>query len=180
MKTFVEIGSCDFDTLSHLSHHGWRGVILEPIKKYFDNLEVEENVHYVNAAIDWEDGTRTMWTADDEVVNADRDFSGMSSFFGDNFAFENGDYVLTNPIEVQTITFKTLFGMTGVTQVDYLKIDTEGYDFEVLKMFPWDEIKPSFIKFESKHIDVDEAVEFLEHHGYKCEVDIQNTYAIKL
>jgi FkbM family methyltransferase len=121
-----------------------------------------------------------MWTADEAVVNEDRDFSGMSSFYGDSFRFSNGDYVLTNPIDVRTITFKTLFGMTGITQVDYLKIDTEGYDLEVLKMFPWETMKPSFVKFESKHIDIDAAVELLQGNGYHCEIDTHNTYAIKL
>ena len=180
MKTFVEIGSCDFDTLSYLSDYGWSGVILEPIRKYFDNLVPTPNVQLVNAALDWEDGSRTMWTADEAVVNEDRDFSGMSSFYGDSFRFSNGDYVLTNPIDVRTITFKTLFGMTGITQVDYLKIDTEGYDLEVLKMFPWETMKPSFVKFESKHIDIDAAVELLQGNGYHCEMDTHNTYAIKL
>jgi len=180
MKTFVEIGSCDFDTLAPLSHYGWRGVILEPIKKYFNNLQIEENVYYVNAAIDWEDGVRTMWTANDDLVKRDKDYAGMSSFHKVDFKLPTGEKVLTTPIEVQTISFKTLFGMTEIDHVDYLKIDTEGYDLEILKMFPWDKIKPSFIKFESKHIDVDVAVELLEYHGYKCEVDTQNTYAIKL
>lgn len=180
MKTFVEIGSCDFDTLASLSHYGWRGVILEPIKKYFNNLQIEENVYYVNAAIDWEDGIRTMWTATDDLVQRDKDFAGMSSFYEGDFKLPTGETVLTTPIEVQTISFKTLFGMTEIDHIDYLKIDAEGYDLEILKMFPWDVMKPSFIKFESKHIDTDVAVELLEYNGYKCEVDIQNTYAIKL
>jgi len=174
MKTFVEIGSCDFDTLSHLSHHGWKGVIVEPIKKYFDNIPTERNIHYVNAAVSLTNGTATMWTAPDELTQQDPDFKGMSSLW------EGSNDNLTIPVEVQTISFHTLFGMTGVTTIDYLKIDTEGYDYEILKMFPWDTIKPSFIKFESEHIDVDMAVELLQSHGYHCEVDVRNTYAIKL
>jgi|SRR6056300_577012 FkbM family methyltransferase len=180
MKTFLEIGSCDFDTLSYLSKYGWSGVIVEPIKKYFNNLTIEENIHYVNAAVDWEDGTTTMWTADDSLVSIDRDYAGMSSICNKDYKLPTGEYVLTNPIEVQTISFKTLIGMTQLKHIDYLKIDTEGYDLEILKMFPWDEMKPSFIKFESKHIDIDTAVDLLTYHGYHCEVDVENTYAIKL
>jgi FkbM family methyltransferase len=174
MKTFVEIGSCYFDTLVHLSDHGWRGVILEPVKKYFDKLEVKPNIHYVNAALDHTDGTRTMYMASDAVVKVDRDYAGMSTLVN------KSSRVLTTEVEVQTICFKTLFGMTEVTEIDYLKIDTEGYDGEILKMFPWDSITPKFIKYESKHIDNDEIVEMLQGYGYQCEVDRENTYAIKL
>jgi hypothetical protein len=38
MKTFLEIGTCDFDTLNFLSDAGWRGVMVEPVKKYLNNV----------------------------------------------------------------------------------------------------------------------------------------------
>ena len=174
MKTFVEIGSCDFDTLSYLSDYGWNGVIVEPHPTYFKNIPFKENIHYINAAVDWEDSTRKMWVAPELITIRDSDFKGMSTFL------EEGNPALTEIIEVPTIRFNTLFEMTNVSKIDYLKIDTEGYDYEILKMFPWDVVKPSFIKFESEHIDVDMAVELLQSHGYHCEVDTRNTYAIKL
>lgn len=174
MKTFVEIGSCDFNTLTHLSHHGWRGVIVEPIKKYFDNIPTERNIQYVNAAVDWEDGGATMWTAPDEVTQEDRDFKGMSTIH------KSRNDILSVPIEVKTISFKTLFDMTGVNKIDYLKIDTEGYDGEILKMFPWDDIQPNFIQFESKHIDIQPTLDLLKSKGYHCEIESENTFAIKL
>ncbi len=35
-----------------------------------------------------------------------------------------------------------------IKQIDLLVIDTVGFDFEILKMFPFDTIKPSIIHFE--------------------------------
>ena len=174
MKTFLEIGSCDFNTLTHLSHHGWRGVIVEPIKKYFDNIPTEPNIDYVNAAVDWTDGTATMWTAPDEVTKRDQDFKGMSTIHN------RGNSVQSVPIEVRTISFKTLLGMTDVTHIDFLKIDTEGYDGEILKMFPWDTLQPNLIQFESKHIELPPIIELLKSKGYHCQVESENTFAILL
>jgi len=179
MKTFLEIGSCDFDTLSHLSHYGWRGVILEPIPENFNNIKFEENVHYINAAIYPTDGITTMYTATKELKQADSDFKGMSTLL------EGSNEILTEKVEVKTICFNTLFRVTNITEIDYLKIDTEGYDGEVLQMFPWDVCKPKYIKFESEHlstmrVNLNDTLSLLHHHGYHTEVDKHNTYAIKL
>ena len=78
------------------------------------------------------------------------------------------------------MSFDTLLSTTGITQIDYLKIDTEGYDGKILQAFPWRKIKPAYIKFESKHIDVRPILLLLEMEGYHCEVDSENTYAFKL
>jgi len=173
MKTFVEIGACDFNNLTHLVQHNWKGVIVEPITKYFDNIPKVDNIYYVNAAIADSNGFATMYTAHDDVVAEDYDFAGMSSFY-------KGSWVLTEEVEVPTMTLDKLFSITNVTEIDYLKIDVEGYDFELLKMFPWDRITPKLIKFESKHIDIDAAIELLESKGYHCEDEGENTFAIKL
>ena len=175
MKTFVEIGSCDFNTLTHLSQYGWRGVIVEPIKKYFDNIPHEDNICYVNVAVGDTDGITTMWIAPDELVDEDSDFKGMST------VIEGGNPLLTTEVNVPMMTFDTLFEMTEVSSIDFLKIDVEGYDGELLKMFPWHNIKPKFIQFESKHInDLDYVIELLTSMGYHCMVESENTFAILL
>jgi FkbM family methyltransferase len=174
MKTFLEIGSCDFDNLNYLSHYGWKGVIVEPIAKYLDNIIRLDNVQYINAAITEKDGVSKMYTAPEDVTNKDPDFRGMSSLI------KNSNDALTKVVEVKTMSFDTLLSVTGITQIDYLKIDTEGYDSVILKSFPWDLIQPKYIKFESRHIDVRPTLLLLEMQGYHCEVDSENTYAFKI
>lgn len=176
MKTFVEVGSCYFNTLNELSDSGWRGVILEPVKKYLDKLEQKPNVQYINAAIDVKSGTREMRIASDELVLEDPDFAGMSSFI-------NPNEVLSERILVNTITFEKMISFTGITQIDYLKLDTEGYDGFLILNYPFHIIKPKFIQFESKHKNVglnDDAVQRLKDMGYYCEVDYDNTYCTLL
>ena len=51
MKTFIEIGACDFDTLVHLSDEGWQGIVVEPIREYYNNIERKPNVKKIKEFI---------------------------------------------------------------------------------------------------------------------------------
>ena len=37
MSFFVEVGSCDFDTCERLIKNDWDGIVIEPVKYYYDN-----------------------------------------------------------------------------------------------------------------------------------------------
>ena len=171
MKTFLEVGTCDFNTLNYLSDLGWRGVMVEPVKKYLNNIEQKPNIHYLNYAVDWECGQRLMYLANDAIVEQDRDFSGMSSFYKRVPA-------LTEEMLVNTITFEKIFDLCKITQIDILKIDAEGYDLELIKMFPFHIIKPKNIRAEVEHIDVIAMAELLASHGYHCDYDSTDVFAI--
>ena len=172
MKTFLEIGTCDFDTLNHLSNDGWRGVIVEPIKKYLNNIPQLPNIHYLNYAVDWECGTRTMYLADDSIVSEDHDFAGMSSFYPYSS-------VLTQELVVNTITFDKIYNMCNITEIDLLKIDTEGHDYEILQMLFRNPIKPKYIQAEIKHLNSTIGiVDLLDLHGYHSTISGDNIFAI--
>ena len=159
MKTFLEIGTCDFQTLNFLSDWGWRGVMVEPVKKYLNNIEQKPNIHYLNYAVDWECGTRTMYMASDDIVNQDHDFAGMTSFYQRNNS-------LVNELVVNTITFEKIFELCDITQIDILKIDAEGHDLELLKMFPFHLLTPKCIQLEHEHIDWKAMQQFLTDKMY--------------
>lgn len=178
MKTFIEIGSCDFNTLNYLGDLNWRGVIIEPIKKYLDNLPQKPNIHYLNYAIDYTKGQRIMFMAEDGVVEQDRDYAGMSSFYQYNKA-------LSKKILVNTIPILDVIKMCDITEIDFLKIDTELYDYEILKMFPFDLVSPKIIKVETRDglTRLDTKIEIhnlLISKGYHIETDTDDTFAIKI
>lgn len=178
MKTFIEIGSCDFNTLNYLGDLNWKGVIIEPIKKYLDNLPQKPNIHYLNYAIDYTKGQRIMFVAEDEIVNEDRDFAGMSSFYQYNDS-------LTKEVLVNTISILDVIKMCDITDIDFLKIDTELHDYEILKMFPFDLISPKIIKVETRdgltHLNTKIGIHnLLISNGYHIETDTDDTFAIKI
>ena len=49
---FIEVGSCNFDTCERLIKNNWNGIVIEPVKYYFDLLPKYTNIFYENIAID--------------------------------------------------------------------------------------------------------------------------------
>tara|TARA_Y100000385_G_C12943859_1_gene572402 strand:+ start:204 stop:734 length:531 start_codon:yes stop_codon:yes gene_type:complete len=174
MKTFLEIGSCDFDNLVYLSDKGWRGVVVEPVKEYIDNLPKKDNIVYLNFALDVSIGKRAFYEAPQEWRNKDRDYKGMGTLV----PYSQKTHVIKS--EVKTITWGYILDTYKILQIDYLKIDTEGYDFVLLKNFPFNKIKPKYIKFEIKHIrdKYQDLLDYLIQMGYHVETDKENAYCI--
>ena len=179
-KYFIEIGSCDFNTLNNFADYGWEGCIIDPMAEYLNNLEIKGGVNYINYGIDFEDGERTIYFAPKSAVDYDKDYAGMSTFIEEEDRGYDG--FLTESKTVRTMTFKTLIKKYNIKKIDFLKIDTEGYDFEILKMFPWENksLNPSLIKVESKHLDDKKMKNFLNSKGYHVYCETEDIYAIKL
>ena len=55
---------------------------------------------------------------------------------------------------VNVTTLRAYINKAKIDNIDFLKIDVEGYDLFVLKGFPWEEIKPIIIlaEFEDRKI----------------------------
>ena len=56
-----------------------------------------------------------------------------------------------------------------INKLDLLQIDAEGYDFELLKIFPFSKVTPRIIHFEHLHLnetDRDASLKFLHNLGY--------------
>lgn len=74
-------------------------------------------------------------------------------------------------IKVPAISIATLVAKHNIERVDLLQIDTEGYDFEILKMFfSQTSLRPRIIQFENGNRDGKEYEDFccsLEQQGYR-------------
>lgn len=58
-------------------------------------------------------------------------------------------------------------------RIDLLHIDTEGYDFEILKTIDFSVIQPAVILYETKHLspcDQQASVELLSRYGYQIQL----------
>ena len=169
MRTFLEIGSCDFDTLNFLADHHWQGAIVEPMSKYLDRLERKAGVQYLNYAIDEQSGFKTIYEYPDTITSEDRDYTGMSSFYKRS----------NDMIEhiVPTITFSELLKLCGFEEIEYLKIDPEGHDEIILEQVMAEPLKPKQIKVEHKYCNRANMVELLKSHGYSVNVLEQDLFA---
>ena len=80
-------------------------------------------------------------------------------------------------IQVQITTLDSLIKKFGNPQ--YIKIDVEGYDLNVLKTIDLDKIHVQTIKIEHKHLDDNLIVEYLEQFNYIVWTEKNDIYAIK-
>ena len=80
MNFFVEVGSCDFDTCEQLIKNGWKGLVIEPVKVYFDKLPKYDSIIYENIAIDSNNGQSVIHYIDPQYINENNKWEkGISS-----------------------------------------------------------------------------------------------------
>ena len=82
--------------------------------------------------------------------------SDESSGISGMLAFRDS-HRLADKVDVTTVA--EIVKDNGLSHIDFLKIDVEGYDFSVLKGVPWDSISPDIIECEFE----DEKTKFLGH-----------------
>ena len=90
------------------------------------------------------------------------------------------DYI--EEVMVKVDTFENILSRNNFDRVDLLCIDTEGYDFEVLKMFDFEKFKPELVLFESKNLadeDFINAQGLLKKYGYNLFWQKGNTIAVR-
>jgi FkbM family methyltransferase len=174
---FLIVGAFDGLTNDELyplvKQYHFRGAALEPQPAAFSRLleayRDEPQVTLVNAALDWREGKREMFAVKAEF-HSDQFRPQLASF--------NRDVVLRYPgvgenemesFPVDCVTLKGCLARGGLDAVDVLQIDTEGFDFEVIKMLDAAGLVPKIIKYEHHHLsrqDNHDCLRLLMGKGY--------------
>jgi len=177
---FVQVGAFDgveCDPIrKYIIKHGWHGVLLEPQKKAFARLKAnylnQPQLVFKNVAIANQRTTRKLYTVGaGDVPEWAR---GLASFDRNVIVKHEslipGLHDLIETEEVECITFDDVIAECGLRKIDLLQVDVEGYDAEIIKMFPFERIRPSIVHFERKHLSCDElesALQVLVRNKYK-------------
>lgn len=182
--TFLEIGASDFETLLPLSIQGWRGFIVEPIPTYASYLKDHAqreglDVEIIEAAVTTGDGIVEMYECLDRSAQWKRGMSHMVNQSGTKLLeLADNQHIRRQKISVTGIRLDTLVQSIGVEHIDFLKMDIEGHEADVIDDYSW-AIKPRLIKMEHKHIDDQRMRKILEGQGYMVWVESEDLYAIR-
>jgi hypothetical protein len=87
-------------------------------------------------------------------------------------------YIVTE--QVECITFDRVLDAANANKVDLLQIDAEGYDFELIKSFPFDRLKPAIVRYEHMHLSKkqqNQCISFLKERGYRLIFEPADTVA---
>lgn len=144
---FVSIGTNDgifVDEVfqSKLLNINWDCYFIEPVKETFDSLIRNYEKHYPNNNFKYENYAIHINEGDDFLVtNKVDDSRGMCSFF----RHENDN---TERIIVTKKTFKSFLSKNNIHKINFLKIDCEGMDYEIILQCFDNEIYPDLILYE--------------------------------
>lgn len=173
---FIEIGTSDFRALAFGE---LRGISVEPVPVYFNALPDRAGLIRLNVAVSDRSGTCIVYYCDPEVIKARALPNWLRGCNSINAAHPTASgYSVTFPDlvktkEVQVISIGKLMSNHAVTEVDLLKIDTEGHDCVILKKLLSQKEIPYIreIQFESNVLsneaDVNEVISLGVKHGYK-------------
>lgn len=190
---FIGIGANDGVTHDPLypfvRDFGWRGVMIEPIPEAFAALEQNYagfgEVSLVQAAIGKTDGSGTIYTI--EVSDRETMMMSLHSSFNRDILLRGMQWHqdLEQRVaerQVPLLSFATLLRRIGAETVDVLKIDTEGYDLEILRTVDLVQLAPSLVIAEHANIskkDKIEMADILLDHGYRVAMTPLDMLAYK-
>jgi FkbM family methyltransferase len=154
-----------------------RALMVEPVPRMFDLLTAHyrdyPNVACENCAIGHEDGIATLYHVRPEPSLPEY-VRRLASFRRDVILKQRrgvpniGDYIET--LQVPTLSLTTLIAKHGIDHIDLLQVDTEGFDYEILKMLWSTPLRPPIINFESAHLSRSDKLacaEMLKRDGYR-------------
>ena len=178
---FIEVGTSDFDTLLE-STVGKVGLSIDPLKVYQDNLPDRDKVTKVNCAIsDFDGETDVFWVSPDDIEKHDLPWwlRGCSSIAAPHptaqAALKERNLLdIHKTAKCKCMTWSTLVATYDVTEVDYLKLDTEGHDCKIIQnILASETILPEKINFEYNQLtdqnEFDTTMDLLFKAGYELE-----------
>ena len=171
---FVELGACDglicSNTLFFEKNLNWNGICIEPNDLYFGDLHKNRKCNISNDLI---------YSSEGEKLN----FSSCGTVSG--IIDENiGPFTKKDTyVSKKSNTLKNVFDFFDAPKIiDYLSLDVEGQEYNILKTFPFDKYTFRCITVEhnAPHIGTKQQMlirEILEKNGYtfvKGNDDIHN------
>lgn len=185
---FVQVGSNDGrhgDPLRGLikTRKYWSGIFIEPVPYAMDGLKANYGSHsrfaYENVAVSDAYERRRFYyvsqkAAEDMGESLPAWHDQLGSFDPDHIA-KHLDGLLEPykvSVEVVCMPLNEILKRHRVDKIDLIHIDTEGYDYQVLKQIDFVAYQPKAILFENHHLSAADnmaAIEMLEASGYGVE-----------
>ena len=169
--TFVDLGAHDGITMSNSyffeKERNWTGLCVEPIKEVFTKLKNNRTCHVVNGAI----------ANSDKILEFRRNHGRTEMLSGlvehrDKRHDKKTDREIevyggdTEYIQVQGYTLMSLLSKLKIGHVDYLSLDIEGGELEVLKTIDFKKCQISYLTIENNY-NSKEIRTLMEKNGYK-------------
>lgn len=143
---FVEFGATNGLDLSNThileTTFGWTGILCEPATIWHDALESNRSCKIDKRCVYSVSGQKVNFTE-----GSIRELSGISSFAADDKRISNDRGATT--YEVETVSLRDLLRFhESPAYIDFISIDTEGSEYEILRDFDFSEYTFGFVCVE--------------------------------
>ena len=170
---YVDVGAHDGVTINNTlyfeKNNNWTGINIEPLKKVFDKLVINRPTNInLNCAVCNNDGETEFIcnTGYTEMISGIKDTFDIRHF--QRLENENRQMGSTTEIiKVNTHKLETIFDKNNISKVNYLSIDVEGAEFEVIKSINFNKVFIDVIGFENNYDDTSKPIiNYLEQNNY--------------
>ena len=167
---FVDIGANDGVTISNSLYFekqlDWSGIAIEPIPSVFEKLRKNRTCDVVNGCVTPSPGKATFL----EVAGGTNMLSTLAIHnvgltarrLRNNAKRSNASIV---EIEVDCFTLNSLTEKFGISEIDFLSIDTEGGELEILKSIDFDRTPVKVLSVENNFFK-NSIREYMEQNGF--------------
>jgi hypothetical protein len=164
---YVDLGANHpmvFSSTYLLYKAGWRGLTVDPIPSLCAlHRRMRPNDICLNAGVGAASEQRLFWeTAPDFFSSFSKEDTQRAQEHGHCIILRETNVSLLTPLEI-------LRDVPDDRQVNYLSIDTEGLDDEILRSWPWEQSTPDIVSCEASALggQEGEASTILRTHGYR-------------
>ena len=185
IKFFVQVGAHDgimHDPLyPFLSTNKWNGILIEPQENMFKKLQNRyrnrTNLLFYPFAVHPNLSRVKLY-----IIKNPLNYSqtGWATILSNRLSNNNKTKLDTK--EVKAMPLMDIIEKSKFKIIDLLQIDTEGFDYEVLKMFNFQVFKPVLVQFEYIHLsknDYENSINLLFSNGYTTIKKKNDIIAIK-
>lgn len=155
---FCEVGAHNgvkfSNTLFYEKHLNWNGICIEPLPDAFKSLKNNRKCIVKEGAAYNRTGTIKFIQCNGGIEM----LSGIKETYGDQHSNrlekeKQSSHQTSKEIDVSCFMLKNLFNEHKVDTVDYLSIDTEGSEYEVLLGIDFDKVKVNVVEIEVNYPD---------------------------
>jgi FkbM family methyltransferase len=176
---FVDVGAHDGKTINNTlyfeKNNNWTGINIEPIKKVYNNLVINRpDCININCAVCNNNGETEFIcnTGYTEMISGIKDTFDprhMKRLQNENKYHGSS----TEIIKIATKKLETICNDHKISHINYLSIDVEGGEYEVIKSINFDKVFIDVIGFENNYNDSSiPIIKYLQDRNFKILKDV--------
>jgi FkbM family methyltransferase len=154
---FVDIGAHDGITLSNTffleKYRNWNGICIEPIPEVFEKLKINRKCNLINGAISDSEGQFKF----KRCYGYTEMLSGLEGYRDDEHEKRTIDEIRLfggsfETVIVQGYLMSKILEQHNIFEIDYMSLDIEGGEFEILSSIDFEKYKIKIISVENNYI----------------------------